>query len=59
MRAIDQGLKAALFITGEPHVDRLATYPELPRHLGDGESIPDNAEHGVITLFHLDLAELH
>jgi hypothetical protein len=42
---------------GDPHVNSRATHPELARHLGDGETIPDNAEHGVTTLFHLD--DLH
>jgi hypothetical protein len=41
-----------------PPIDGFPSDPELSRHLGDGETIPDNAEHGVITLFHFaDLRE--
>jgi hypothetical protein len=33
-------------------MDTLATHAELLGHLGDRETIPDDAEHGVVTLLH-------
>jgi hypothetical protein len=33
-------------------LNTLATHAELLGHLGDAENFPDDAEHGVVTLFH-------
>jgi hypothetical protein len=52
MRALRERLQATFFITCEPHMDCLATHVELLGHLGDRETISQDAEHGVITLFH-------
>lgn len=47
-------LEAASVLTSQLGVHALAADTKLLGHLGDRETIPDDAEHGVITL--LDFA---
>ena len=57
VRALGEAVEAALFIAPHPPIDGLTRHPIGNRRFADGQTVSDDGQDRVITLFHF--AELH